>query len=269
MEFRNIPIDFDFTELCKHISENKITVIVGKNGTGKSTLLKAVMGYYYAYMADKKYRLNNAVAAIINNEVKIDATAPITINTDHIPDSPYKKLVYPRIEKILDEGCPTWVDEFNAVAKVLKIQRPSALDKFDMAHYVHGPTAASELLAKQDALVSTQLFMTGYMDISSLSSGEQTQYQLDYIIRTAKATKTKKPLFVIDEIDSSVDIETVATIVGMINHMLTTSNGHVLMVTHHPFMMKVANKVLVLDEGKLTKMNADDYIYEKTMLKIS
>lgn len=95
-------------------------------------------------------------------------------------------------------------------------------------------------------------------EVHLLSDGEKQ------LLALARALLSKSEILLFDEITSNIDPATTTTIANLLMDLKTDHT--IIMITHKPEMMSIADRVIVMDEGKVISKGKNKDIYEKSSL---
>lgn len=84
------------------------------------------------------------------------------------------------------------------------------------------------------------------------------------LLAIARALLTKAEILLFDEVTSNID-QSYTSEIGLVLRDLKVDHT-ILMITHKPEMMELADKVIVLDKGKIICKGKNDDVYEKCAL---
>ena len=101
-------------------------------------------------------------------------------------------------------------------------------------------------------------------DASNISNGEKQ------LIALARTLLSKSEVLLFDEVTSSLDINTSKKVMEILKDL--KKDHTILMITHKPSLMKIADDILVIDKGRLVgrgnhKTLIKDNDYYKTLQK--
>ncbi len=217
--------------------------LIGRNGTGKSSLLKIIAG-----------------------EVATD--------DGNIWRSPGMRWGYVPQEPLLDEAHTI----FEAVAQGLGAASDLLLAYHHVAHAMGEPDADIEALLDEMHDLQSQLDacdgwrIKGRVEsvLSRLSLAEDTQIStlsggLRKRVALARALVAEPELLLLDEPTNHLDLDSIE----WLEEMLLAFNGSVVLITHdRRFLDRVSNRIFELDRGKLTSFsgNFSDYQVKKAEL---
>lgn len=205
--------------LSLKIKEGETHVIMGPNGTGKSTLAKAIMGHY-------KYN-------ITKGDIKIDGESILKLSVD---ERAKKGLYLCMQDPTVIEGVSN--SEFLRTALSSKTGEKVNLYSFitDM-----------EKAMKEVELDSNMLHRSLNM---GFSGGEKKKNEI-------LGLKVLKPKYIIlDEIDSGLDVDSLRIVCENINdYMKNNKEASLLIITHYPRILEYLKPdyVHILKDGKIRK----------------
>lgn len=91
-----------------------------------------------------------------------------------------------------------------------------------------------------------------------LSDGEKQ------LLALARALLSKSEILLFDEITSNIDPTTTTIIANLLADLKTDHT--IIMITHKPEMMAIADRVIVMDQGKVISKGTNKDVYEKSSL---
>lgn len=95
-------------------------------------------------------------------------------------------------------------------------------------------------------------------DAHILSDGEKQ------LLALARALLSKSEILIFDEITSNIDPATTTIIANLLQDLKTDHT--IIMITHKPEMMMIADRVIVIDKGKVVNKGKNKDVYEKSSL---
>lgn len=222
-EFNGEPL---FKNISFEINSKDKVAIIGKNGTGKSTLLKMILGELY--IDDGEIHKNNKarIGYLSQNVIsKKDNTL-----YDEMLDV-FEEVI--RLENRLSD-----------LTKQLE-ENPTdeeILDKYAKTENIFSIQGGYEYHYKIDLILSKFGFKKDEYDreITTFSGGEKTR------VAFAKLLLMNPDLLILDEPTNHLDIE----IIEWLEDYLNKYEGAVLIVTHDKyFISKVCRKIIEIDQG--------------------
>ncbi len=210
VEFKNVSFSYNEQKMLHNISFNiddhKITAIVGKSGSGKSTIFRLLL---------RLYKLDEGM---------------ITIDNINIYD--YSKEVYSSNVSIATQKPFIFnmsISDNLGLVDSNKKNQIEACKRVGIHDFIMSLPKGYNTILKEDA-----------QDIS----GGQKQ-----LISLARTLLSKSEILLFDEVTSSLDPNTASNIIKVIKDL--KKDHTVIMITHKPKLMKIADKILVIDKGKL------------------
>ncbi len=231
IEFNSVSFTYEKQEILKNINfklkPNSFTAIVGKSGSGKSTIFRLLL---------RLYKCNKG-----------------SILLDDINIYDYKKETYSSNVSIVT-------------------QKPFIFDMSirDNLSLVDSNKKNQEEACKRAGVHDYIMSLpNGYntkliSDASNISNGEKQ------LIALARTLLSKSEVLLFDEVTSSLDLNTSKKVMKILKDL--KKDHTILMITHKPSLMKLADDILVIDKGRLVgrgKHNTliKDNEYYKTLQK--
>lgn len=221
IEFRNVSFTYEKQEVLKNVSfeikPQSFTAIVGKSGSGKSTVFRLLLRLY---KADK---------------------GTILLDDESIYD--YTKEVYSSNVSIVTQK-PFIFD--------MSIRENFNLVDSNHEHQIE----ACKRVGIHDYIMNLK---DGYntkliADAENISNGQKQ------LIALARTLLSKSEVLLFDEVTSSLDINTSKHVMNVLKDL--KRDHTILMITHKPALMKLADDIIVIDHGKLVGRGNN-----KTLLK--
>lgn len=221
IEFKNVSFTYEKQEVLKNVSfeiePQSFTAIVGKSGSGKSTIFRLLLRLY---KADK---------------------GTILLDGESIYD--YTKEVYSSNISIVTQK-PFIFD--------MSIRENFNLVDSNHEHQIE----ACKRVGIHDYIMSLK---DGYntkliADAENISNGQKQ------LIALARTLLSKSEVLLFDEVTSSLDINTSKHVMNVLKDL--KRDHTILMITHKPALMKLADDVIVIDHGRLVGRGNN-----KTLLK--
>ena len=221
IEFRNVSFTYEKQEVLKNVSfeikPQSFTAIVGKSGSGKSTIFRLLLRLY---KADK---------------------GTILLDDESIYN--YTKEVYSSNVSIVTQK-PFIFD--------MSIRENFNLVDSNHEHQIE----ACKRVGIHDYIMNLK---DGYntkliADAENISNGQKQ------LIALARTLLSKSEVLLFDEVTSSLDINTSKHVMNVLRDL--KRDHTILMITHKPALMKLADDIIVIDHGKLVGRGNN-----KTLLK--
>lgn len=217
IEFKNVSFTYEKVTVMKNVSfkikPNSFTAIVGKSGSGKSTIFRLLLRLYKA----------NSGTILLDDESIYDYTKEIySSNVSIVTQKPF----------IFD----------------MSIRENLNLVDSDHKHQIE----ACKRVGIHDYIMSLK---DGYntklvRDAENISSGQKQ------LIALARTLLSKSEVLLFDEVTSSLDMNTSKHIMKVLKDL--KKDHTILMITHKPALMKLADEIIVIDHGKLVGLGKHD-----------
>lgn len=210
IEFKDVSFTYDRQEVMKNVSfeiqPKSFTAIVGKSGSGKSTIFRLLL---------RLYKTNKG---------------QILLDDENIYE--YSKEVYSSNVAIVTQK-PFIFD--------MSIRENLSLVDSNHEHQI----AACKRAGIHDYIMSLK---NGYntklvSDAENISSGQKQ------LIALARTLLSKSEVLLFDEVTSALDMNTSKQIINILKDL--KQDHTILMITHKPQLMKMADEIIVIDKGKL------------------
>lgn len=210
IEFKNVSFTYDKQEIMKDVSfeilPQSFTAIVGKSGSGKSTIFRLLL---------RLYKTNKG---------------QILLDDEDIYE--YTKEVYCSNVSIATQK-PFIFD--------MSIRENLNLVDSNHEHQIE----ACKRAGIHDYIMSLK---DGYntklvSEAENLSSGQKQ------LLALARTLLSKSEVLLFDEVTSSLDMNTSKQIINILKDL--KKDHTILMITHKPALMKMADEVIVIDNGRL------------------
>lgn len=219
----NILEDFSL-----NINNGEIHVIMGPNGTGKSTLSKVIMGHY-------KYQVNSG-DILFNDESILDLD---------VSERAKKGLFLCMQDPTVIEGVSN--------SEFLRTARNSITnEKVNLYTFIKDMEKAMSDVKLDSSMLHRSLNM-------GFSGGEKKKNEI------LQMMMLKPKLIILDELDSGLDVDSLRVVCENINKYLEENpETSVLIITHYTRVLKYIKPdyVHVMREGKIVKTGTMDLAYE-------
>ncbi len=210
IEFKNVSFIYDKQEVLKNvsfeISPKSFTAIVGKSGSGKSTIFRLLL---------RLYKANKGEILLDDEDIYEYSKEVYSSNVAIVTQKPF----------IFDMSIR---ENFNLVNSNHKDQI-EACKRVGIHDYI---------IRLKDGY-NTKLIS----DAENISSGQKQ------LIALARTLLSKSEILLFDEVTSSLDIGTSKQIMNILKDL--KKDHTILMITHKPQLMKLADEIIVIDKGKL------------------
>ena len=221
LQIKNLHVEVEGKEILKgvnlELNTNEFHVIMGLNGTGKSTLVSTIMGHY-------KYK-------VTEGEILLDGEDVLKMSVDERSRKGlFLAMQYPsEIEGVTNS-------DFIKTALHTRMHKD---EKFSLIKYIKAFEKATEDLKMRSDLPHR------YVNVG-FSGGEKKRNEILQM-------KMLKPKFaLLDEIDSGLDVDALK-IVGENVNMMKSDNFGALVITHYERLLDYlrVDKVHILMQGKI------------------
>jgi len=220
IEFGDLPllVDTDFS-----IEPNERVCLIGRNGTGKSTLMKIISGELQPDKGDVQYRDNLRISVL----------------DQQLPDSINETVV-----NVVRQGLKNQIE---LIERYREISDNS--EKLDKAGLQNLEKLQSQIDAgggwhpdQQVGTIISQLGLPADSLMSDLSGGWRRRVAL------AQALVSQPELLLLDEPTNHLDISTIE----WLEHVVRGYRGSVIFITHdRSFLQKLATRIVEIDRSKL------------------
>ena len=210
IEFKNVSFKYKQNIVLENISfianPNQITVIIGKTGAGKTTILNLIM---------KRYKIEHG-----------------NILIDNLDIYKYQQNTYNNNISVVNQN--TFI--FNmSISDNLSLVNPNRKKQIDICKKV----------GIHDFIISLP---KGYNTIlkenaTSISGGQKQ------LLSLARALLSETKIILLDEITSALDSNTTNQIIKLLKEL--KKNHTLLLITHNKEVMKIADKIIFLNNGKI------------------
>ncbi len=222
IEFKNVFLTYEKQEVLKDVSfviqPNTFTAIVGKSGSGKSTIFRALL---------RLYKINKGA-------ILLDGT--------NIYD--YNKDVYSTNVSIVTQK--PFIFE-------MSIRENLSLVDSNFENQVK----ACKLVGIHDYIMSLK---DGY-NTKLIANGDNISTGYKQLLSLARTLLSKSEVLLFDEVTSSLDMQTSKQVMKILKKLKKTHT--ILMITHKPMLMKLADDIIVIDHGKMVGRGTHKQLIDK------
>ena len=225
LEIKNIScsiVDSDVNileDFSLNIKEGETHVIMGPNGTGKSTLAKVIMGHY-------KYEVNSG-------DILIDGESILDLDVDERA----KKGLFLCMQD------PTVIDGVSNSEFLRTALGSLTGEKVNLYSFIKDMEGSMEDVSLDNSMLHRSLNM-------GFSGGEKKKNEILQM-------KVLKPKYIIlDELDSGLDVDSLRIVCENINdYMKDNKEASLLIITHYPRILEYLKPdyVHILKDGKIQK----------------
>lgn len=210
IEFKHVSFTYEKQETMKNVSfkipPRSFTAIVGKSGSGKSTIFRLLLRLYKA----------NKGEILLDNESIYN----------------YSKEVYASNVAIVTQKPFIFDMSIKDNLSLIDSNKENQIEACKRAG-VH-----DYIMSLKDGY-NTKLFG----DAENISTGQKQ------LIALARTLLSKSEVLLFDEVTSSLDMNTSKQILEILKDL--KKDHTVLMITHKPELMKMADEIIVIDHGRL------------------
>ena len=266
-------------EYAIDLTGNKIICIVGKNGVGKTTLIKSIGNYKSADTFEKTsnpyiFTQNSTINYEIDNNTykfsTIEVDGKFVLDTKDSLDNKVKnnisiELPIPYGERFkFFQNLGTLDEDLRSAISTKSFQEPDEL--IALLHSVYKDNRFQSL--KEVKLKNKKYYFIlqdndYYIREDYFSSGEY------FVISIYKLLQSKCRLIVIDEIDISLDSSAQVELIDKLRELVTTYNSNIVFTTHSLAIMKKihTNELFYMEKnGDTIEIELKSYNYIKSLL---
>ena len=242
IRLRNIHVGFGGPAILESISVSidagERLCLLGRNGTGKSTLLKVISGEVKAESGDFESKQNLKLAVL-----------------DQEPRGDLEGSIFDVVAMGLGDNAKYLQDYHHALHNFSENTNDQTIAELQRAQDQVELHNAWQLNQQVEEVLS-RMKLDGDVDYSSLSGGMKRRVLL------AKALVVKPDILLLDEPTNHLDLNAIQ----WLEEQLLNYKGALMFITHdRSFMRKLSTRIIELDRGSLTSYpgNYDTYLQRK------
>ncbi len=242
IRLRNIHVGFGGPAILESISVSieagERLCLLGRNGTGKSTLLKVISGEVKADSGDLEFKQNLKIAVL-----------------DQEPRGDLQGSIFDIVAMGLGKNAKLLQDYHHALHNFTENHNDQTTAELERAQNQVDIHNAWQLNQQVEEVLS-RMQLDGDADYASLSGGMKRRVLL------AKALVIKPDILLLDEPTNHLDL----TAIQWLEEQLLNYKGALMFITHdRSFMRKLSTRIIELDRGCLTSYpgNYDTYLRRK------
>ena len=242
IRLRNINVSFGGPVILEHISfsidAGERLCLLGRNGTGKSTLLKVIAGEVKADSGDLEYKQNLKIAVL-----------------DQEPRGDLSGSIFDVVAMGLGDNAKYLQDYHHALHDFSENSNDQTIAELERAQDQVDIHNAWQLNQQVEEVLS-RMQLDGDADYASLSGGMKRRVLL------AKALVIKPDILLLDEPTNHLDLSAIQ----WLEEQLLSYRGALMFITHdRSFMRKLSTRIIELDRGSLSSYpgNYDTYLRRK------
>ena len=239
IRFDNITLEFGDQKILTNASfslePGERVCLIGRNGAGKSTMLKLIMGEQQQDSGEMHFKRHLRISQLYQQ----------------LPKDLHRK-----VEDVVAEGLAEQqakIDKFNQFAQTATDEK-SLLVLQDIQQDIEASGGWN--LEQKIETMMTQLGLPAHKKLSELSGGWQRRVAL------GKALVAKPDVLLLDEPTNHLDISTIE----WLEHMIKGFQGSVVFITHdRSFLQKIATRIIEIDRGLMVSWpgNYQNYLMLK------
>ncbi len=242
IRLRNIHVGFGGPAILESVSVSieagERLCLLGRNGTGKSTLLKVISGEVKADSGDLEFKQNLKIAVL-----------------DQEPRGDLEGFIFDVVAAGLGKNAKLLQDYHHALHNFSENNNDQTIAELERAQDQVDTHNAWQLNQQVEEVLS-RMQLDGDADFGSLSGGMKRRVLL------AKALVIKPDILLLDEPTNHLDL----IAIQWLEEQLLNYKGALLFITHdRSFMRRLATRIIELDRGCMTSYpgNYDTYLRRK------
>ncbi|HHJ34488.1 MAG TPA: ATP-binding cassette domain-containing protein [Gammaproteobacteria bacterium] len=234
IRLRNIQVSFGGPAILENISlsidAGERLCLLGRNGTGKSTLLKVISGEVKADNGDLEFKQNLKIAVL-----------------DQEPRGDLQGTIFDIVAMGLGKNAKFLQDYHHALHNFTESHNDKTIAELERAQDqvdIHGAWQLNQQVEE----VLSRMQLDGDADYAPLSGGMKRRVLL------AKALVIKPDILLLDEPTNHLDLNAIQ----WLEEQLLSYKGALMFITHdRSFMRKLSTRIIELDRGLLTSYPGD------------
>jgi len=242
IRLRNIHVSFGGPAILENINlsidAGERLCLLGRNGTGKSTLLKVIAGEVKADSGELEYRQNLRLA-VLDQQPRLDISGSI----------------FDVVAMGLGKSAKLLQDYHHALHNFAENSNAQTIAELERAQDQVDTHNAWQLNQQVEEVLS-RMQLDGDADYAALSGGMKRRVLL------AKALVIKPDILLLDEPTNHLDLNAIQ----WLEEQLLSYKGALMFITHdRSFMRRLSTRIIELDRGVLTSYpgNYDTYLRRK------
>ena len=224
VEFKDVSFKYDQLPTLKKVSfvaePNKVTAIVGKTGTGKTTIFNLLL---------RMYKIDNGKILI-----------------DNLNIYEYSKDVYNSNISVVNQKTFIFNMSIRANLSLIDSNKKRQIDackRVGIHDFIMSLPNGYNTILKEDA--------------TNISGGQKQ------LLSLARALLTTSEVLLLDEVTSSLDPNTTDKIIKLLDDLKTDHT--IIIITHNRDLMKCADKLVVMNDGKVECMGNHDELVKTSI----
>lgn len=225
IRFDDVSLEFGeqkiLTEASFSLEPNERVCLIGRNGAGKSTMLRLIMGEQYTDSGEIHFKKNLRISQLYQQlPGNLERTVPEVV----AEGLAFQKNLVERYEKLACEDLDDQgIQELEEIQQQIEASGGWNLDQ-------------------KIETIMTQLNLPAHKKLSELSGGWQRRVAL------GKALVSQPEVLLLDEPTNHLDISTIE----WLEHMVKGYQGSVIFITHdRSFLQKLATRIVEIERGQL------------------
>jgi ATP-binding cassette subfamily F protein uup len=225
IRFDEVSLEFGdqkiLTQTNFALEPNERVCLIGRNGAGKSTMLRLIMGEQYADSGEIQFKRHLRISQLYQQ----------------LPGDLHRKVADVIAEGLADQQA--LIEKYNELSSQ-ELDESGLLDLQDIQQQIEASGGWN--LEQKIETIMTQLGLPSDKRLDQLSGGWQRRVAL------GKALVSKPEVLLLDEPTNHLDISTIE----WLEHMVRGYQGSVIFITHdRAFLQRLATRIVEIDRGKL------------------